>query len=139
VAVQTGRLSEAKKRYEQCLALAEQQAKANPTSAAAQRDVSVSYNKLGDVAVQIGQLSEAKKRYEQGLALAGQLAKANPTSAEAQRDLAVSHCRLASLTKLASHWQAAARILQSLKSQGRLAPADEGWLTEVSSQALGQR
>jgi len=62
----------------------------NPTSAEAQRDLSISLERLGDVAVAAGDLPDAKARHEEGLAIRRKLAQANPTSAQAQRDLSIS-------------------------------------------------
>jgi len=63
--------------------------------AQAQRDLSISLNKLGDVSVQRGQLEEAQKLFARSLQLFERLAKADETDAQAQRDLLVSHYKLA--------------------------------------------
>ena len=47
---------------------------------ALQRELSVSYNKLGDVAVAAGQLDAARRAYEQGLAIRERLATADPSN-----------------------------------------------------------
>ena len=65
-------------------------AAANPGSAEAQRDVSVSLVKLGDVAVKAGDLAAARTAFEESLDVLAKLAAANPGSAEAQRDVSVS-------------------------------------------------
>jgi tetratricopeptide (TPR) repeat protein len=62
----------------------------NPGSAQAQRDVSISFEKLGGLALQAGDLVEARARFEDSLVIARKLAKANPNSADAQRDLSIS-------------------------------------------------
>ena len=56
----------------------EKLAAANPGNAEAQRDVSVSLNRLGDVLVKAGELGEARKRFQQSLAMDEKLAAANP-------------------------------------------------------------
>src|SRR5205823_2634946 len=76
------------------LAIAEKLAAADPKNAEWQRDLSVSYNKLGDVAVAAGKLDEGRTAFERGLAIAQKLAAADPTNAEWQRDLAISHVKL---------------------------------------------
>jgi tetratricopeptide (TPR) repeat protein len=63
-------------------------------SAGWQRDLSVSYNKIGDVLVAQGNLPEALKSYRDELAIADRLAKADPGNAGWQRDLSVSYNKL---------------------------------------------
>jgi hypothetical protein len=69
-------------------------AKADPHSAQAQRDLSVSLEKLGDVEVQAGNLARARELFARSLEIREELAKADPHSAQAQRDLSVSLERL---------------------------------------------
>ena len=56
-------------------------AKADPNNAGWQRDLSVSYNKVGDVLVAQGNLPEALKSYQGSLAIRDRLAKADPNNA----------------------------------------------------------
>ena len=62
--------------------------------AGGQRELSVSYNKIGDVLVDQGNLPEALKAYRDDLAIADRLAKADPGNASWQRDLSVSYGKL---------------------------------------------
>ena len=57
---------------------------ANTTNAGLKRDLSVSYNKLGDVAAAGGNLAAARAAYDKGLELRKALAEADPTNAGAQ-------------------------------------------------------
>jgi tetratricopeptide (TPR) repeat protein len=102
-----GDLVGATERYEQSRIVAERLARENPTSAQAQRDLSVSLGKLGDVLVQAGKLSEATTRYEDALAISDRLARENPASAQAQRDLSVS------LNKLGDVLQQAGKLSEA--------------------------
>jgi hypothetical protein len=52
------------------LAIRERLAKADPNNAGWQRDLTVSYNKVGDVLVAQGNLTEALKSFRDGLAAA---------------------------------------------------------------------
>ena len=70
--VKAGELGEARKRFQQSLAMDEKLAAANPGSAEAQRDVSVGLSKLGDVLVKAGELGEARRRFTQSLANGGE-------------------------------------------------------------------
>jgi tetratricopeptide (TPR) repeat protein len=79
-----GDLAGAKARYEQYLEITERLARDNPGSASAQRDLSISYNSLGDVLREGGDLAGVKARYEEGLEISERLARDNPGSAAAQ-------------------------------------------------------
>jgi hypothetical protein len=71
-------------------AIADRLAKADPGNAGWQRDLSVSYEKIGDVLVAQGNLPEALKSYRDRHAIADRLAKADlktPTSAPENRML----------------------------------------------------
>jgi tetratricopeptide (TPR) repeat protein len=62
--------------------------------AQARRDLSVSYDRLGEVQLQSGQVTEALGSYQQGLEIRQKLAAADPSDAHAQRDLSVSYEKL---------------------------------------------
>jgi hypothetical protein len=67
--------------YRDSLAIAKRLATADPGNAGRQRDLSVSYNKVGGVLVAQGNLSEALQAYRDDLAIAERLAKTDPGSA----------------------------------------------------------
>ena len=69
----------------------ERLAKADPGNAGWQRDLSVSYNKVGDVLVAQGNLPRRSKPIATACAIAERLAKADPGNAGWQRDLSVSY------------------------------------------------
>jgi hypothetical protein len=52
--------------------------KSDPSNAGWQRDLSVSYNKIGDVLVAQRNLAEALKSYQAGLAIIERLMESNP-------------------------------------------------------------
>ena len=64
-----GNLPEALKAYRDSLAILERLAKADPANAGWQRDLSVSYGKVGDVLKAQGNLPEALKAYRDSLAI----------------------------------------------------------------------
>ena len=70
-------------------------AKSDPGNAGWQRDLSVSYEKIGDVQVAQGDLAGALNSYRDSLAIIDRLAKSDPGNAGWQRDLSVSTTRLA--------------------------------------------
>lgn len=70
-------------------------AKSNPENAGWQRDVSISYNRIGDVLEAGGNLTDALKTYQDSLAIRDRLAKADSNNADRHRDLAISQGRVA--------------------------------------------
>ncbi|MGP0093251.1 MAG: hypothetical protein ACLPKB_25400 [Xanthobacteraceae bacterium] len=80
--------------YRRALAICDRLAQADLNNAGWQRDLSVSYNKVGDVQVAQGNLPEALKSFRDSLAIRDRLAQADPNNAGWQRDLAVSNERL---------------------------------------------
>ena len=72
--------SSALKAFRDGLAIAERLAKADPQNAGWQRDLSVSYDKVGDVLVAQGQLEGALKAFRDGLAIRDGSAKADPAN-----------------------------------------------------------
>ena len=69
--VAQGNLADALKSYRASLAIADRLAKADPRNAGWQRDLSVSYQKVGDVLVAQGNLPEALISYQASLAVIG--------------------------------------------------------------------
>ncbi len=59
-----------------------------------ERDLAVSYDRIGGVLVDQGNLPDALKSFRDGLAIADSLAKADPGNAGWQRDLSVSYNRI---------------------------------------------
>jgi tetratricopeptide (TPR) repeat protein len=86
-----GDLKAALKSYSDSLAIVERLAQSDPGNAGWQRDLSVSYNKVGGVQVAQGDLKAALKSYSDSLAIAERLAQSNPGNAGWQRDLSVSY------------------------------------------------
>jgi tetratricopeptide (TPR) repeat protein len=95
-----GQAGDAKKAlgyYQWCLKIDERLLKANPESAQAARDVSVSVGRLGGFLESRGQPGDAKKAlgyYQRCLEICERLLKANPESAQAARDVSISHFKL---------------------------------------------
>ncbi|MBI5383621.1 MAG: toll/interleukin-1 receptor domain-containing protein [Verrucomicrobia bacterium] len=92
-----GDAEEALRCYERCLQATERLLTANPDSADAARDVSVSLNLLADFLARRGLPGDAEKalgHYQRSLEVAERLLRANPESAQAARDVSVSLDRL---------------------------------------------
>ncbi len=71
-------------------AIAQRLAEADPQNAQAQRDLSLSLNKLGDLELREGDAAKARGHFEESLEINRILAAADPRNAQAQRDLSVS-------------------------------------------------
>ncbi|HRI07413.1 MAG TPA: TIR domain-containing protein, partial [Nannocystaceae bacterium] len=109
----------------QALKVAEDLAKADPHSAQAQRDLSVSLDRLGDVEVQAGNLARARDLFARSLSQREDLAKADPHSAQAQRDLSVSWNKLGDIEVQAGSLARARDLFaRSLSQREDLAKAD---------------
>ncbi len=103
----------------------ETRTKAEPSRADYQRDLSVSYNKLGDLLGALGQGEQAQGYYEKSLAIAERLAAAEPSRADYQRDLSVSYNKLGDLLgALGQDEQAQGYFEKSLAIRERLAAAE---------------
>jgi hypothetical protein len=85
-----GNLPAALQSYRDSLAIRDRLAKSDPGNAGWQRDLSVSFNNVGDVQQAQGNLPAALQSYRDGLTIRDQLAKTDPGNARWQRDLAIS-------------------------------------------------
>jgi hypothetical protein len=100
-----------------------------------QRDLSVSYDRVGDVLVAQGNLPEALKSFRDGLAIAERLAQADRGNAGWQFDFVVSHWKLAANGDDAPRrWAFIVATLRKLKAEFRLTPVQEKWLLESEGQ-----
>ncbi|KLL12827.1 hypothetical protein [Protofrankia coriariae] len=73
------------------------EAEADPTDSQAQRDLSISYDRLAALAVKSGEIDQARAYYELDLAIARRLAEADPVNAGKQHDLVISLMQLGQL------------------------------------------
>ena len=134
--VAQGNLPEALKSYRDSLAISDRLAKSDPGNAGWQRDLSVSYDKVGDVLVAQGNLPEALKSYRDGLAIADRLAKSDPGNAGWQRDLSVSFNKVGDVLVAQGNLPDALKSYRdSLAIADRLAksdPGNAGWQRDLS-------
>jgi tetratricopeptide (TPR) repeat protein len=80
---------------QQGLEIREKLAARDPANTEWQRDLSVSYGKIGDVQSAQGELSSALSSYNKTLGIEKQLGARDPADTEWQRDLSVSYDRIA--------------------------------------------
>jgi len=121
-----GDLAGARTSYREGLAIFRALAKADPRSAAKQRDLSISLERLGDAqAARQDDMAGARASYQDELAITRILAKADPSSAEEQRDLSVSLERIAYVQVIQGDLAGArASYQESLDIRRALAKAD---------------
>jgi tetratricopeptide (TPR) repeat protein len=100
------------------------------------RDLSISYNKVGDVLLAQGNLTDALKSYRDDLAVREQLAKADPTNAGRQRDLSMSYNKvgdvLAAQGNLADALKSYRGDLAVRKQLAKADPTSAGWQRDLS-------
>ncbi len=113
-------------------------AASNPGSAEAQRDVSVSLERLGDVLVKAGDLSGARARFEASLGVRERLSAQNPGSAEAQWDVWVTLWRLAAMEGGGVRWGQVRDRLEAMQARGVLFPADQQFLEKARVKAAAE-
>ena len=97
----------------------------DPDSAEKKRDLSISFNKLGDVSMKSGDLQSARRYFEDGLQIRRELADADPHSAEKKRDLSISLSKLGDVSVTSGDLQSARRYFEDVLQISReLADAD---------------
>jgi tetratricopeptide (TPR) repeat protein len=94
VEVAQGNLTGARESYRKSLAIRENLAAADPTSASLQRDLCVSYDRIGNLEIAQGDLTAARESYGKSLAICEKLAATDPSSARLQRNLSISYNRI---------------------------------------------
>ncbi len=120
-----GITSAAWERGDAMVASARRLAEADPANSQAQRDLSISYNKLADVAVAVGDTVRAQQLFTDGLAIRRRLAEADPTNSQAQRDLSVSYEKLGDVAVAVGDTVRAQQLFtDGLAIRRRLAEAD---------------
>jgi hypothetical protein len=86
---------------------------------------------MGDLYRALGQGDLARDAYLKALAIAERLAQAEPDRADYQRDLVISLMRTAEGPQRKEYLHRALSILETLRSEDRLAPVDEPMLAEL--------
>lgn len=115
---------------------------AEPERADYMRDLSVCYDKLGDIHSALGDVIEAKRVHERGLDIARRLNEQEPDRADYQRDLAVSYNLLGDMHRSLGDGAAKGLYESGLAVARRLAEqepdrADYQWALSISYNRLG--
>jgi tetratricopeptide (TPR) repeat protein len=130
-------LADALRDYEEAQRLARRLVENDTSNRQWRRDLSVSYNKLGDVAIAQGKLDEAARSYGDGLTIRKTLADADPSNRQwQQRDLSVSYNKLGDVAMAQGKLEESARNYRDgLTIAKKLADADPGntgWQRDLS-------
>ncbi len=122
--VRRGDVLSARRMIRSAIDIFERLAKDLPDDVQAQRDLSVSCNKMGALERSAGRTDEARRFFTRGLEISERLAKALPDDVQAQRDLSVSRERLGDLELSAGRTDEARRFFtRALHIAERLAKA----------------
>ena len=89
-------------------------------------DLSISYNRLGDLARSSGDPAAARRFYQDGLEIAKRLNAAAPENADYARDLSVSYIKLGDLAGSGGDPAAARRLLLRMGWRSRQAAGRRG-------------
>ena len=135
--------ADARREYEEAHRQAQRLTASDPGNTQWQRDLSVSYNKLGEVAVAQGQLAEAARVYGDSLAIAKKLVASDLSNTLWQRHLYVSHSKMAGLAErqkkpdqARGHWQQAFDVLSAIEKRGlHVSPEDREYLEILREKA----
>ncbi len=102
-------------------------AEGDPGNAQFQRDLSISYDRLGDLAVAAGDGKAARENFEKGLIVRKALAEGDPGNAQFQRDLSISYNKMGDLAVAAGDGKAARENFEKgLNVAKALAEGDPG-------------
>jgi len=117
-------------RYREATGIIERLTRAEPDRADFQRDLSVSYERIGDLYQALGQGDAAREMFQQALEIAERLARAEPRRADFQFDLVASLQRMANFAADggADHLERALGILHRLAAAGALYPGQRKWI-----------
>jgi tetratricopeptide (TPR) repeat protein len=116
--------------------------KAEPDAPRSQRDLSVSYNKIGEVQRAQGDLPSAISSYKQGLEIRQKLAARDPANTQWKTDLVISLWKLASVLeqqgapqkgKAGVNYERALEILRRLAAENRLTADQKTWISQLEA------
>jgi len=99
----------------------------DPANAGYKRDLSVSYERLGDLLTREGERAAARRYYEQALGIRERLVELDPANAGYKIDLVVSLTRAGTPEAL----ERALAILRGLEQEGRLSPRHAAWIAWI--------
>jgi len=123
-------------KYQQSQLLLEQVVKAEPDNLNLQRDLAVSYNRVGDMHLNSGDNAAALKAYQESLAIRKKLAELDSNHTEWQRGLSVSYERVGDMHEKSGDNAAALKAYQESlairKKLVELDPKHTEWQRDLS-------
>ena len=136
IGIRRGRLDFARRAVEAVLRWQQRAADAEQATPAWQRELSVSFERLGNLATAQGNLSDAQRLFGESLRIRQRLAESDLANAKWQRDLSVSFVRLGDLAMAQGNLTESQRLFgESLSIAQRLAecdPANAKWQRDLS-------
>jgi tetratricopeptide (TPR) repeat protein len=129
-------LINARRAYEQAIALSRPLASIDSTSSQWRRDLLKSHERLGDVEAMAGSLEQARQAYAHALTMSLPSAKAEAADRQLQRDLSVRYIKLGGIEFRMERWDAAKQAYgKALAIHERLVktdPANTQWQRDLS-------
>ncbi|MFN6106490.1 MAG: hypothetical protein ACK5EA_18815, partial [Planctomycetaceae bacterium] len=118
--------------FQKSLDIAQKLASAEPDRADYQRDLSVSFNKMGDLELSQGNVAAARDAFQKDLEIAITLANREPDRADYQVDVVLSLIQMAKFDEdPRPSLGRALQILEQLDRTGRLSPAHRPMLDRL--------
>ncbi len=84
----------AREQYQKAYEMAKAFSEANPDDFQARRELTISYERLGNVSLQTGQTAKALEYYQKSLEMREELARSRPSDSRDQRDFQVSYNKI---------------------------------------------
>jgi tetratricopeptide (TPR) repeat protein len=129
--------SAAHQAFDASMAIAQQLAERDPANAQWQRDLSESWQRMGEVLQAQGDLCAALEAFKKSMAIAHQLAERDPANAQWQRDLSVGWQRIGGALQAQGDIRGALKSYRdSLEIAMTLAerdPSNWGWQNELAA------
>ena len=123
------------------LSIAKSLAKRHPSNIALQRDLSISYNRIGDLQFSSGDVREATSNYEASFEVTRLLASSHPDNDELQRDLIGIGQRVGELLRILGHSIEAQRSYETILeiAKNRVAEDPNNTLSQCDLVGVHQR
>ncbi len=109
------------------LTISRKLAQDDPNDAQKQRDLSISFDRLGDVYLTLGRTDESLEQFMGGLTIRRKLAQDDPNDAQKQRDLMISFFKLGTVHQSSENflmavgeYEKGVRVLEQLIDKGLL-------------------
>jgi hypothetical protein len=134
VKLEAGDLAGALAAYQESLDIRRKLGAKDQGNAQAQRDVSVSLTKLGDVKLKDGDQAGALSAYQESLDIRRKLAAQEPRNAQAQIDLVVSLYKVSTVTdplQARAALTEALSIVEKLEQEQKLTAAQKDWPNDL--------